>query len=319
MIYTISEKEEPISNYTSELKSTFNHDSNSNNDDNENNGSSSTQYSNNFNSNSNFTSNSEQYIVLPDLTKKQELKWFSDNNEDIMPEHMHNTDARFDLRYPRKNVIKLKPHLHICIDLKVALEIPATTIVQLVSRSSLTKKGINIRKKIIDAEYVENIIAMLQNNSEKAYIIELNEKIAQTIFLPLVKVAQLISVKNRKKLRITTREIQGFGSTVRIDIPVNIAEEKIVDKGEIISICQSISILPYNQYTLVIKREVKNQAQLFEAEATICKSGEIGLTNLYISAKSPKNIKISIYNTTGNVIEIPKEIIIRYLTIEVEN
>ncbi|KAG9298299.1 hypothetical protein G9A89_002787 [Geosiphon pyriformis] len=105
----------------------------------------------------------------------------------------------------------------------------------------------------------------------------------------------------------------------RIDIPVNMAEEEIVDKEKIISTHQTISIPPYDQYILVIKREVKNQAHLFEAEATICESGKIGFINLYILAKSPKNIKISIYNTTGKVIEIPKRIIIRYLTTKVEN
>ncbi|KAG9294541.1 hypothetical protein G9A89_008652 [Geosiphon pyriformis] len=97
------------------------------------------------------------------------------------------------------------------------------------------------------------------------------------------------------------------------------AEKKIVDKKEIISTHQSISIPLYYQYIITIKREVKNQAQLFEAEATICESGKIRLTNFYISAKSPKNIKILIYNTTGNVIEIPKGIIIGYLTTKVKD
>ncbi|KAG9299189.1 hypothetical protein G9A89_013837 [Geosiphon pyriformis] len=128
-----------------------------------------------------------------------------------------------------------------------------------------------------------------------------------------------MSVESRKELRITARGIQQFGSTSRIDVPVNMAEEEIVDKGKIISTRQTISILPYDQYMLAIKREVKNQAQLFEAEATICESGEIGLTNLYISAKSSKNIKIPIYNTTGSVIKIPKGTIIGYLTTKVEN
>ncbi|KAG9292270.1 hypothetical protein G9A89_009082 [Geosiphon pyriformis] len=77
----------------------------------------------------------------------------------------------------RKNAIKLEPHLCTCIDLKVAIEILAMTIVQLASRSSLVKKGINIKRRIIDMEYVRNIIAMLQNDSKKAYIIEPNEKI----------------------------------------------------------------------------------------------------------------------------------------------
>ncbi|KAG9295210.1 hypothetical protein G9A89_006191, partial [Geosiphon pyriformis] len=195
-----------------------------------------------------------------------------------MPKHTHDTDAEFDLRYLGKNSIILKPHLRTS------------------SRSSLVKKRINIRGEIIDAGYVKNIIAMLQNDLKKAYIIDPNEKIAQAIFLLLVKIAQLV-----------------------IDIPVNMAEEKSIDKGEIISICQSISIPPYDQYMLAIKRKVKNRAQLFEAEATICKLGEIELTNLYILAKSPKNIKIFIYNTMGNVIEIPKGTIIGYLITKVED
>ncbi|KAG9288032.1 hypothetical protein G9A89_017627 [Geosiphon pyriformis] len=225
-----------------------------------------------------------------------------------MPECVHDTNAGFDLRYLRKEAIKLEPNSRTCIDFKIALEIPATTMVQLASRSSLAKKEINIRGGIIDAEYIENIIAMLQNDSEKTYIIEPNKKIAQAIFLSL-----------REELGITARRIQGFGSTSRIDISVNMAKKKIVDKEKIILTHQSISIPSYNQYILAIKREVKDQAQLFEAEATICKSGEIGFTNLYILAKSPKNIKILIYNTTGKVIKIPKRTIIEYLVTQVEN
>ncbi|KAG9300328.1 hypothetical protein G9A89_011401 [Geosiphon pyriformis] len=90
---------------------------------------------------------------------------------------------------------------------------------------------------IINAEYVENIITMLQNDSEKAYIIEPNKKIAQAIFLPLVKIAQLVSIRNQKELRITAKRISEFGSTKRIDVPVNMAEKKIVDKREIIFTC----------------------------------------------------------------------------------
>ncbi|KAG9289023.1 hypothetical protein G9A89_015572 [Geosiphon pyriformis] len=190
---------------------------------------------NDFNSDSNSNSNYKQYIALPDLTKEQKLKWFSDNNEGIMPKRAHDTDAEFDLRYSEKDAIKLEPHLCICIDLKIALEIPATTIIQLASKSNLTKRRINIREKIIDTGYVGNIIAMLQNNLEKAYVIEPNEKIVQAIFLPLVKIAQLVSIENREELRITARGIQEFGSMDRVDIPVNMVEEEIIDKEKIIS------------------------------------------------------------------------------------
>ncbi|KAG9307340.1 hypothetical protein G9A89_017169 [Geosiphon pyriformis] len=138
-------------------------------------------------------------------------------------------------------------------------------MVQLVSKNSLAKKRINIRGRIIDTGYVENIITILQNNLEKAYIIEPNKKIAQTIFLSLVKIAQLISVGNKKKLGIT------------------------------------------------------NQVQIFKAEATICKSGKIGLVNLYIPAKNYSHIKIPIYNNTGDIIEILEETTIGYLTIEIKD
>ncbi|KAG9302041.1 hypothetical protein G9A89_021085 [Geosiphon pyriformis] len=160
---------------------------------------------------------------------------FSDNDEGIMPEQVHDTDTGFDLRYPGKNAIKLEPNARVCIDLKIALEIPATIMVLLVLRSSLAKKGINIRGGIVDAEYTRNISAMLQNDSEKVYTIEPNEKIAQTIFLPLVKVASLVEIRTKEELEITARGIQEFGSTGRIDVPVNMAEEEIADKGEIIS------------------------------------------------------------------------------------
>ncbi|KAG9294413.1 hypothetical protein G9A89_001918 [Geosiphon pyriformis] len=286
MIYMILEEEKPISSCASESELPINRDSNSDNDDN-NNGSSSIQNGNDDENDSDSDSkpdlNYKQYIALSDLSKKQELKWYSNNGKGIMPERAHDMDAGFDLRYPRKDAIKLELHLCTCIDLKIALEISATTMVQLASKSSLAKKGINIRGGIIDAGYVRNIIAMLQNDSEKTYIIEPNEKIAQAIFLPLVRIAQLVSVRKREELGITARGIQGFGSTDRIDVPVNMAEEKTVGQEEIIS------------------------------------TGEIELINLHIPAKSYSSIKIPIYNNTGNVINIPKGITIGYLTTEIED
>ncbi|KAG9289120.1 hypothetical protein G9A89_022429 [Geosiphon pyriformis] len=236
-----------------------------------------------------------------------------------MPERVHDTDAGFDLRYPGKDVIKLEPHLHTCINLKIVLEILATTMVQLASQSSLAKREINIRGGIIDMKYVRNIITILQNDSNKAYIIKPNEKIAQAIFLPLVKIAQLVPVGNREELGIIARGIQRFGSTDRINVSVNMAEKKIVGQGEIISTGQAISIPPYSQYMLAIERKEKEQEQIFEAEANLCESEEIGLINFHILAKSYSHIKIPIYNNTGNVINIPEGTTIGYLTTEIEN
>ncbi|KAG9302583.1 hypothetical protein G9A89_007287 [Geosiphon pyriformis] len=208
MIYLISEEDKPISSCALELESIFNPNLNSNNDDDKNTGSSSIQNGNKNINNSDSDSNPKIYI-------------YSDNNEDIMPKCAHDINTGFDLKYSERDAIKLESHLCTCIDLKIALKILATTMVQLASRSSLVKKRINIRGGIIDAEYIGNIIVMLQNNSEKAYTIDLNEKIAQAIFLSL---------------------------------------KEIIDKREIISTHQSITIPPYNQYILAIKREVKDQA-----------------------------------------------------------
>ncbi|KAG9285834.1 hypothetical protein G9A89_013259 [Geosiphon pyriformis] len=121
-----------VTGCASELELPFNPDSNSNNDDNKNTGSSSVQIGNNNNdddSNSNSNSNPkyEQYIALPDLFKEQKLKWYSDNNEGIIPECVHDTDAGFDLKYPEKDVIKLEPHSCICINLKVVLRVGVTS------------------------------------------------------------------------------------------------------------------------------------------------------------------------------------------------
>ncbi|KAG9294917.1 hypothetical protein G9A89_003257 [Geosiphon pyriformis] len=140
IIYTISEEKKLISSCILELETDFNPNLNSNNDDDKNIGSSFAQYGNKNNNNLNFDSNTNTFIALPDLTKEQELKWFSDNKENIMLECTHNINAEFDLRYPGKDAIKLKPHLCTCIDLKIALEISVTIIVQLAFRNSLAKK-----------------------------------------------------------------------------------------------------------------------------------------------------------------------------------
>ncbi|KAG9298568.1 hypothetical protein G9A89_018927 [Geosiphon pyriformis] len=94
----------------------------------------------------------EQYLMYPNLSKELKLKWYSDNEEEICPERAHDTDASFDLRYPRQSPIIIAPHSLVKIDLKIALEIPVSTIVQVAFRSSLAKKKINIKEEIIDAK-----------------------------------------------------------------------------------------------------------------------------------------------------------------------
>ncbi|KAG9304615.1 hypothetical protein G9A89_020179 [Geosiphon pyriformis] len=67
----------------------------------------------------------------------------------------------------------------------------------------LAKKKIDIKEGIIDAGYTGNIIVMLQNNLNRPYKIESQEKIAQAIFLPLVKIPQLTLITTQKELGLT--------------------------------------------------------------------------------------------------------------------
>ncbi|KAG9306372.1 hypothetical protein G9A89_018255 [Geosiphon pyriformis] len=86
MIYTIPEKKEPINSCASELELVYNPNSNPNNNDDENTSSSSVQCNNKNINNSDSDPNYKQYIALPNLSKEQELKWYSNNGEGIMSE-----------------------------------------------------------------------------------------------------------------------------------------------------------------------------------------------------------------------------------------
>ncbi|KAG9288463.1 hypothetical protein G9A89_015669 [Geosiphon pyriformis] len=140
----------------------------------------------------------------------------------IKPEKAHEIDARYDLRYPDKNTLVLQPKSLTKINLKIVLEIPPGTIIQIASQSSLASKGINIRGKIIDAGYTRNITIMLQNETNKPFKIEHAEKIAQAIYLPLINISGLQSVNNREQLEKSKRGTQDFGSTGQFTVLVNI-------------------------------------------------------------------------------------------------
>ncbi|KAG9300172.1 hypothetical protein G9A89_010582 [Geosiphon pyriformis] len=145
----------------------------------------------------------KQYLVYSNLSKELELKWYSDNKEEICPKKAHDTNT----------------------NLKIALEISVSTMVQVTSRSSLAKKEIDVKGGIIDASYMGNIIMILQNNLDRLYKIESQEKIAQAIFLPLVKILQLTPVTTREELGLTAQGINGFGSSGKGNVLVNFMEE----------------------------------------------------------------------------------------------
>ncbi|KAG9307268.1 hypothetical protein G9A89_017096 [Geosiphon pyriformis] len=225
----------------------------------------------------------EEYLAYPDLSKELELKWYSDNKEEICFKKAHNTNAGFDLQYSGQSPIIIAPHSLVKIDLKIALEIP------------VTKKGINIKGGIINAGYTENIIVMLQNNSNRPYKIESQEKIAQTIFLSLVKIPQLTPVTIREELGLTAQGINGFELSGRGNILINFTEE---DSDQ-------------------VNRKIQDQALLFKASPKICSLADVA--NLYLLAKVHKHFKIPIHNSTEDVIEIPEGTLIGFISADSQN
>ncbi|KAG9290499.1 hypothetical protein G9A89_002474 [Geosiphon pyriformis] len=92
-------------------------------------------------------------------------------------------------------------------------------MIQVASRSSLAKKRIDVKEGIIDADYMENIIMMLQNNSNRPYKIESQEKIAQAIFLFLVKIPQLTPIQDQVLLFEASPEICSLADVANLYLP----------------------------------------------------------------------------------------------------
>ncbi|KAG9284167.1 hypothetical protein G9A89_022941 [Geosiphon pyriformis] len=143
-----------------------------------------------------------------------QLKYFNNNGQEIKPEKAHKIDAGYDLRYPDKDTLVLKPKSLTKINLKIALEIPPGAMVQIASQSSLASKGINVKEGIINAGYTGNITVMLQNKTNKPFKIEHAEKIAQAIYLLLINILGLQLVNQREQLGKSDRGTQVIHSNI---------------------------------------------------------------------------------------------------------
>ncbi|KAG9288378.1 hypothetical protein G9A89_021409 [Geosiphon pyriformis] len=239
----------------------------------------------------------EEILITEDMSFQDPTEntkteqYLTDNEEKICPERVHETNASFDLRYSEQSLIIIAPHAFVKIDLKIALEILVSTMIQVVSQSSLAKKRIDIKRGIINAGYTGNIIVMLQNNSDRLYKIESQEKIAQAIFLSLVKIPQLTPVTTQEELGLTVQRINGFRSSGRENVPINFTEED--------------------------SDQIQDQALLFKASLEICSLANVA--NLYLPAKAHKHFKISIHNSTEDVIEIPEGTLIGSIFADIQN
>ncbi|KAG9304356.1 hypothetical protein G9A89_019918 [Geosiphon pyriformis] len=223
-------------------------------------------------------------IYLLEKQSPLQLKYFDNYGQGIRPEKAHEIDAGYDLRYPEKDTLILQPKSLTKINLKIALEIPPRAMVQIASRSLLASKKFNIREGVIDARYTGDITIMLQNETDKPFKIEHAEKIVQAIYLLLINISGLQSVNNREQLGKSERGMQGFGSTERFTVPVNIALNIQNKSHQILQLSQPITISPFEEHhEIYICSKPTTTQQIFESNEQICLKHEISIPNVYIS------------------------------------
>ncbi|KAG9289382.1 hypothetical protein G9A89_007943 [Geosiphon pyriformis] len=187
-------------------------------------------------------------IYLIENQPALQLKYFNNNGQGIKPKKAHKIDVGYDLRYPDKDTLVLKPKSLTKINLKIALEIPPGAMVQITSQFSLASKEINVRGGIINARYTGDITVMLQNETDKPFKIEHAEKIVQAIYLPLINILGLQLVNQREQLGKSNRGTQSFGSTERFTVPVNIALNTWNEFHQILRLPQPITISPFGEH-----------------------------------------------------------------------
>lgn len=124
--------------------------------------------------------------------------------------HAHPGDAGVDVRAMVE--ITLPPHGHAKIPTGVYLEMPEDVPMGalLLPRSGLSAHGIVAQVGTIDRGYRGEISAILVNHNDEPYLVEMRDRIAQLVFLPVGE-AELRRVD--EIIDVSERGINGFGST----------------------------------------------------------------------------------------------------------
>lgn len=131
------------------------------------------------------------------------------------PDYATEGSAGIDLAAAINKPLILFPGERKLIPTGLAVDIPDKQIVGLVfPRSGLSAKyGITLANAVgvIDSDYKGEIMCSLQNNGDEPYEIRPGDRIAQMVFLPIIKV----DISYTDNIASTTRGQGGFGSTGR--------------------------------------------------------------------------------------------------------
>lgn len=125
-----------------------------------------------------------------------------------MPKKAHEADAGYDLRTPKRVVLRRGES--VCIDTGVHMEIPKGWYGKLESKSGLNvRHGIVSLGGVIDSGYTGTIVAKLYNFGDEDHVFEAGDKIVQIVFMQCGN----FSLTQFDKLEETDRGDNGFGSS----------------------------------------------------------------------------------------------------------
>ncbi|KAG9303578.1 hypothetical protein G9A89_018474 [Geosiphon pyriformis] len=162
----------------------------------------------------------DEHILLPSENDENEIEFGEpEATEEIETTPIYLIKNQYDLRYPGKDTLVLKPKSLTKINLKIALEIPPEAMVQITSQFSLASKRINVRRGIIDAGYIGDITVMLQNETDKPFKIKHAEKIAQAIYLPLINISEIRVIHSNIFQQELPQTVPNFSEMIEHSLP----------------------------------------------------------------------------------------------------
>ena len=129
-----------------------------------------------------------------------------------LPSYKTEGSSGMDLMAFIENSIKIAPNSSALIPTGISVAIPNDVEIQIRPRSGLAVKSkISVLNTpgTIDSDYRGEIKVILFNHSSKEFIVNNNDRIAQIILVPILK----INFEEVDKLPETVRGSGGFGST----------------------------------------------------------------------------------------------------------
>jgi len=134
------------------------------------------------------------------------------NSKAQIPKYKTEGSSGMDLMALVKNPIKIKPNESALIPTGISIAIPNDTEVQIRPRSGLAaKSSISVLNApgTIDSDYRGEIKIILFNHGKEEFIVNNNDRIAQMVLMPILK----IKFEEVEDLPTTLRGSGGFGST----------------------------------------------------------------------------------------------------------